>query len=663
MGATGVASESLFRVPYYLNNFETLLNSVMEDETNKKLFNKEDLHIITVYQNLSDGAKKLYIRMFTRKLHWIPQNKLKYPEIGENLNPFLQELAAAALIDCDEQLTDLEEVLKALAAADIKTLAKSYHIAPSISQKGQLVPELLKKSQQSTLATMLGSSDGGVAKSMLARAKKYLNGIYKLKHAPRGVFVRVMMLFSLVNTLVDEDKGTGGQGQLFQMLMVNMGKLVYPAYTIEKVHHIFQDREDLIRFENALQLESDLLHCIDRGNWEQAYVVFKSIEKEWTLLTANSLIAEWNQKLPSFLRCYTATSVIHRLLCSSVEILQRRKDYTAAVDLLQTLLSETLYNSSHRGYLWERLALNLDAHMKQPLESLEAVKNGLTDKFVRVGHRYALYLRAESICQRAKLKLQHRLEEFHHEVVRKTPQVSIEGRVLHQGVSTNGTRFLTEESYVDGNSEDMTVVGVEEYVLGYYKKNGFPSGIHAEGSVVSTLFALFFWDILFMDMPDAFHSPFQALPLDLHSDMFYDRRKHLIEERLAKLEKSSVQELQVQAEETWTSQYGVVCACINWDRISLDSIKELLSCIGGEVLSGLIGRYARCPRHTRSGFPDLTLWNVDTGALKICEVKGPGDRLSHKQILWIDYLLSLGVDAEVCHVKAVAAKKLKPSQQ
>lgn len=57
-------------------------------------------------------------------------------------------------------------------------------------------------------------------------------------------------------------------------------------------------------------------------------------------------------------------------------------------------------------------------------------------------------------------------------------QVCIEGRVLHEGVSTNGTRFLTEESYIDGNSQDMTVVGVEEYVLGYYKKNGFPSGIH-----------------------------------------------------------------------------------------------------------------------------------------------------------------------------------------
>ena len=35
------------------------------------------------------------------------------------------------------------------------------------------------------------------------------------------------------------------------------------------------------------------------------------------------------------------------------------------------------------------------------------------------------------------------------------------------------------------------------------------------------------------------------------------------------------------------------------------------------------------------------------------EVKGPGDRLSTKQILWLDYLLQLGVSAEVCHVQGM----------
>lgn len=81
----------------------------------------------------------------------------------------------------------------------------------------------------------------------------------------------------------------------------------------------------------------------------------------------------WNKNLPDFLRSYTATSVINRLLSAGIEIFQRRKDYLGAIELLRKLLSQTTYNCSHRGYWWERLALNLDAHMKDPLEVISSL--------------------------------------------------------------------------------------------------------------------------------------------------------------------------------------------------------------------------------------------------------------------------------------------------
>ena len=40
------------------------------------------------------------------------------------------------------------------------------------------------------------------------------------------------------------------------------------------------------------------------------------------------------------------------------------------------------------------------------------------------------------------------------------------------------------------------------------------------------------------------------------------------------------------------------------------------------------------------------------------EVKSPNDRLSNKQILWIEHLRGLGVDAAVCHVEAVGGKRI-----
>jgi Fanconi-associated nuclease 1 len=62
---------------------------------------------------------------------------------------------------------------------------------------------------------------------------------------------------------------------------------------------------------------------------------------------------------------YTAGSVLVRLLSQGIEILQRRKDYTAAVSLLRQLLGQNVYNLHHHGYWWDRLALNLDVHLKQ----------------------------------------------------------------------------------------------------------------------------------------------------------------------------------------------------------------------------------------------------------------------------------------------------------
>lgn len=41
---------------------------------------------------------------------------------------------------------------------------------------------------------------------------------------------------------------------------------------------------------------------------------------------------------------------------------------------------------------------------------------------------------------------------------------------------------------------------------------------------------------------------------------------------------------------------------------------------------------------------------------QLVEVKGPGDRLSHKQMTWLHELRKLGADVEVCHVAAVGAK-------
>ena len=58
-------------------------------------------------------------------------------------------------------------------------------------------------------------------------------------------------------------------------------------------------------------------------------------------------------------------------------------------------------------------------------------------------------------------------------------QVHLEARVLH-GTTGAGPRFLTQSSYrkeEDGEGMgDLTVCGVEEFVMDHYRTHGFPSG-------------------------------------------------------------------------------------------------------------------------------------------------------------------------------------------
>ena len=75
----------------------------------------------------------------------------------------------------------------------------------------------------------------------------------------------------------------------------------------------------------------------------------------------------------------------------------------------------------------------------------------------------------------------------------------------------------------------------------YLEKNAFLFvGIHGEGGTFSTLFCLFFWDIIFKDLiPDTFHSPYQSCPLDYSTDHFYLNRKDMIDEKLETIRNSS----------------------------------------------------------------------------------------------------------------------------
>ena len=90
-----------------------------------------------------------------------------------------------------------------------------------------------------------------------------------------------------------------------------------------------------------------------------------------------------------------------------------------------------------------------------------------------------------------------------------------------------------------------------------------------------------------------------------------------------------------------------------------DHFFGLVSCFTPRQLHGVCERLVKHHRHTRSGFPDLTVWDPAAKRVAFVEVKGPGDRLSNKQVLWLEVLANLGIQAIVCHVEATNGKKIR----
>ncbi|KFV07359.1 Fanconi-associated nuclease 1, partial [Pterocles gutturalis] len=456
--------------PYYLQNFLVVLRAVLENDDDAKLFNEQDRNIITKFCKLSVGGQKLYVRLFQRKLNWLKVNKIEYGEISTDLSPIIEELAEARFLQTESELEDLCEGLDLLSAPELKTLAKIFHLPNPNGQKQQLVDDFLRLAKQRS---------AGIGTVILKRVKDLAGKSVRVCKDPRAVFSRILLLFSLSDSMEDEEAGSAGQGQLSTVLMVNMGRMVFPNYTVNRKTQVFQDREDLIRYATAAHLSNDIATAMVNGNWEEANHLYMRAKETWNKLKNHPSLS-YHRVLPEYLRHFTVGWVYTRILSQGVEILQRLHMYEEAVQELQTLLAQDVYCTDSRGRWWDRLALNLHQHLKNTKKAIDCIRNGLADPFVRTGHRLSLYQRALRIRDSPSCK-QFRCLFYDLPVitVEDVQHVTIKGKMCPQ-TGMGKSVFLMDDIGDEKGGEDFSVstvmCSVEELALTHYRQNGFDQG-------------------------------------------------------------------------------------------------------------------------------------------------------------------------------------------
>jgi VRR-NUC domain len=77
--------------------------------------------------------------------------------------------------------------------------------------------------------------------------------------------------------------------------------------------------------------------------------------------------------------------------------------------------------------------------------------------------------------------------------------------------------------------------------------------------------------------------------------------------------------------------------------------------IGRERLSKIAELFAEDPYEYRKGWPDLTLWDPESGQIIFREIKAPGDKIRPSQKKMIEkILLPLGYNVGVVDVRRAA---------
>lgn len=271
--------------------------------------------------------------------------------------------------------------------------------------------------------------------------------------------------------------------------------------------------------------------------------------------------------LPHFLSRFSRHSVILRLAGKCVDLLERQRNYQEAIALLELLLSQKFFLSSGRGQKWERLVLDHERHTKDFNGAFLLTVEALRDPYLRGGHRLNILQRHTRLLKSAKVDACHKKDvdvETFKESISEPCEETIKANMFLESSAKNRAVFLSSSTNGDKLSH------VEQHVITHYKQCGYPSGVHGEGSTVTSLFVLLFWDIIFMDVPNVFQTALQNSPLDMFSDSFYTSRATHLDTRIQFVYVATEQQLRDTITSTWKRHHNSHVACVDWSLFTSD---------------------------------------------------------------------------------------------
>ena len=154
---------------------------------------------------------------------------------------------------------------------------------------------------------------------------------------------------------------------------------------------------------------------------------------------------------------------------------------------------------------------------------------------------------------------------------------------------------------------------------------------YLENNLISGMFGLAFWDIIFAPLSGAFFHPFQSRPADFYEPDFVTARKELITQRLTDIAEGKL--VHLVNHHLYHKRHNQN-PLVNWHMCRKHILDLALKRIPSETWSALFSCMLTDIRNYRSGQPDL-VWFPDQGGYQFIEVKAPGDKIQKNQLRWM----------------------------
>jgi DNA polymerase III subunit epsilon len=279
---------------------------------------------------------------------------------------------------------------------------------------------------------------------------------------------------------------------------------------------------------------------------------------------------------------------------------------TLDIDLALQTLARSNLPAAQEKYLRERYKAGHKEQVKQQLE-----------KILQSSGDNALCLFAEDFYQR------------------KFKQVKLSQ--LTQMLRDSGHIVALDEVYRDSP---------ERGVKAHYERQGIQV-YRTENTLFSALFALLFWQELFVEDELALATEFDRRPRSVRENTVYQSLETSLEGKLAKL--ADAQTAIKILSQTVLKYYAQPNGMFRWHRNLLAKLTAFLHAAPMPAVVEHLRAMAKDYHSLNDGYPDLML--IDQHTLRFVEVKSPGDSLRSNQLVTIKALQQAGFCVEICKVE------------